>query len=170
MILLVVISFLLDAACFSVLEQNTILCPLFSMLSLLIIYPMISKNPSKYLGICGIVGIFYDICYANTLFLHLFLFLGMGKVIIFLFQHLSVSILNTYWVGMVMISLYRLVHSMFFILLGFSKWNITLFIESIYSSIILNSIYLFLFYFLAKKIRIKLKNKKFELLKVEKQK
>lgn len=168
MILLVVISFLLDATCLSVLEQNTILCPLFSMLSLLIIYPMTSKKTNKYLCICGIVGIFYDICYANTLFLHLFLFLGIGKGVLFLFQHLSVSILNTYWVGMAIIFFYRLIHTLFFILLGFSKWNITLFVQSIFSSIILNSIYLLVFYFLAKKIRIKLKNKKFELLKVEK--
>lgn len=169
MIFLVILSFLLDAIFFSVFEQNTILCPLCSMLSLLIIYPAFLKKVDRFFIICGVLGIFYDICYANTLFLHFFLFLGMGELINLLFQKLSVSILNTYWVGIVMIVLYRIVHSLFFVFLGFSSWNVALLTQSILFSIILNSIYLLVFYFTAKKIRIKLKNKKYKLLKVQKE-
>lgn len=168
MILLVIVSFFLDSIFFSILSQNTILCPLCSMLSLLIIYPAFSKNLNRFYVICGSIGILYDICYANTLFLHFFLFLGMGELIKMLFQKLSVSILNTYWVGIGLIALYRIVHSFFFVLLGFSNFNITLLTQSILFSIILNSIYLLVFYFIAKKIRIKLKNRKYKLLKVQK--
>lgn len=168
MILLVILSFFLDAICFSVLNQNTILCPLCSMLSLLIIYPALSKNLRNFYITCGVIGILYDICYANTLFLHFFIFLGIGELVRILFQKLSVSILNTYWVGIGLIVLYRVVHSLFFVFLGFSSFNMSLLVQSILFSIILNSVYLLVFYFIAKKIRIKLKNKKYKLLKVQK--
>ena len=39
---------------------------------------MIISNKKKYYIVCGILGILYDICYANTLFLHFYLFIGFG--------------------------------------------------------------------------------------------
>ncbi len=168
MITLVIISFLLDAVLFSSLNQNTLLCPLFSLLSLLIIYPLLSGERNKFLLVSGILGIFYDICYANTLFLNVFLFVGIGYFIVTVMKKLSVNILNTYLIGMTIVCLYRMIHCLFFVLLGFSKWSFSLLIQSIVSSIILNSFYLIIFYFITKKIRLKLRNKKYKLLKVKK--
>lgn len=168
MIVLVMISFFLDAVVFSSFHQDTLLCPLFSLLSLLIIYPILYQESKKYFIVCGVLGAFYDICYANTLFLHVFLFIGVGLLLHILFQKLSINVLNTYIVGILLIVSYRIFHALFFILFGFSKWNWELFMQSIISSIILNSIYLVSFYFLAKKIRLDLRNRKYKLLKVKK--
>ncbi len=168
MITLVIISFFLDAILFSSLNQDTLLCPLFTLLSLLIIYPFLSEERNKFLLISGVLGIFYDICYANTLFLNVFLFVGISYFIMKVMKRLSISILNTYLIGISIIGLYRTIHCLFFVVLGFSRWSFTLLIQSILSSIILNSIYLIIFYFVAKKIRLKLRNRKYKLLKVKK--
>lgn len=168
MIFLVIISFLLDGIFFSSLNSNTLFCPLFSILSILIIYPMIISNKKKYYIVCGILGILYDICYANTLFLHFYLFIGFGIFVSILFKKISVNVLNTYLIGISGIILYRLSHALFFVGLFFSNWSLDLLLKSIFSSIIINSIYLFCFYFIAKKIRINLRKKKYKLLKVQK--
>ena len=168
MISLVIISFLLDGIFFSSLNSNTLFCPLFSILSILIIYPMLISDNNKYYIICGILGILYDICYANTLFLHFFIFIGFGIFVSFLFRKVSVNVLNTYLIGISGIVLYRLFHALFFVGLFFSNWSLNLLLKSIFSSIIINSIYLLCFYFIAKKIRINLRKKKYKLLKVQK--
>ncbi len=167
-VLIFLISFLLDGILLSSIDINTICYPLFTLSSLIISYSIFMNEKRKYLIVSGILGFFYDVCYANTLFFHFLFFIGIAYLIPIIFDRLSINVMNSYLVGILTIILYRIFLCLFFVVFGFSNWNIEIFYKSILSSIIINSIYLVLFYFIVKKIRKNLKKKKYELLKVKK--
>lgn len=166
--IILIFSFLLDGIVLSIIDMNTLYCPLFTLSSMVIIYPLFLEDKKKYRISYVLFGLFYDICYTNTLFLNVLLFLGITYIIEMIFKKLSINIVNTYLVGMIGILVYRIFHCLFFLIMGFSTWRTSLFFQSIFSSIILNSIYLIIFYFIIKKVRKILKKKKYKLLKVEK--
>lgn len=167
--IIVVASFFLDALFLNVFTQNTIFCPLISLMCLVIVYPLLKENDKKYLVICGGLGFFYDVSFTNTLFLHTLLFIAYGFGIRELFKQFPIDFINTYLVGIIGIVSYRILLIFIFFLLGYTYWNFRVLLYSIEASILLNSLYLLVFYFLVKKLRRKKRLYKYRLLKIKKQ-
>ena len=55
--------------------------PMFTIVSLILIYPLLKKEKNKYLIYCFIAGIIYDLLYTNLLFLDGLVFLLLGLII-----------------------------------------------------------------------------------------
>ena len=70
-----IISFILDNLISNFINHNSLFYPLFTMLSLIIIYPKFNKKDNKYYICSFILGLIYDITVSDTLFLNAFIFL-----------------------------------------------------------------------------------------------
>lgn len=147
-ILFFIISFLLDGIVFSLSSLNSVAFPLFSLLSLLIAYPYYSRNIKNFYMSAILIGIVYDIVYTNSLFLNTLLFLVMAYIINLMFKYLTNNFLNTFLISTIIICLYRLFNYLFYIVIGVINWNLNDLIMSISFSLIINYIYIALFYFL----------------------
>ena len=80
--IIILLSFLLDGILTNYLPYlvNNLswFTPLFTLVSVFLVYPFFRKQQTKYLIICFVIGIFYDLFYTNLLFMNAILFLGVG--------------------------------------------------------------------------------------------
>lgn len=125
------LSLLLEGVISNVVGINSIFIPLFLLVSLVLIYP--KKN---YLIICFICGLIYDVCFYNSLFINTISFIFIGLLLDKLTKY------NIYIRCIIVIMFYRFITYFMLVLIGYSKLNILLLFKSIYSSIILNIIFI----------------------------
>jgi len=91
-IIVLIISFILDSLISNFIPLNSILMPLFTLMSLIIIYPYFNNHKNKYLLACFATGVCYDLIYTNTIITHAFLFLVIG----FIITRLNLILSNNY--------------------------------------------------------------------------
>ena len=60
---ILIVSFLLESTFTNIVSINSCLIPLFSLTSLVLIYPYMKKKKENYIIICLILGLFYDIVF-----------------------------------------------------------------------------------------------------------
>ena len=70
MIIILIISLLLECAISSIIILNSIFNPLFLIISLVILYPYLKKESTKYLIVCSVCGFIYDTIFYNSIFLN----------------------------------------------------------------------------------------------------
>ena len=88
-------SFLLESIVTNYIGINSsILYPVFSLISLIVIYPFFNNNNSKFLFVSFWFGLIYDIAYTNSFLLNATIFVIISAVIILLNEHLSNNHLN----------------------------------------------------------------------------
>lgn len=162
-ILIILTSFFLDAFLsmyipISVSNYN-ILVPMFTIISLIIIYPYFKDNQKNYLITCLVFGLLYDITFTNTLGLNLALFFGLGYLIIFMDGGLSNNLFSLIIKMLVIIFLYDILTYIILLLLNYIDYGILTLIIKIGKSLILNTVYLISTYFItniiSKKFHIK---------------
>ena len=158
--IILILSFLLDGILFSLFSFNTPISPLFSLLSILIIYPYCDTNKKSYFICPALLGVLYDIAYSNSLFLNTLLFLGFSYLIIKIFQSFTINIINVLIVGLIGIVLYRFSVSLFMHIIGVTSFDTVILFASVYRSIIVNVIYIMIFYSITTLVASKLKVKK----------
>jgi len=144
-----VLSFLLDGIISKYISTNTIFLPLLTIMSLIIIYPYF-KEPYKYFKYCSILGILYDIAYTNTIFYNFFIFIILGFIITFFYYIFSNRLLNTIILGFIVIILYKLINYLFILFFINNKLTFKVLYTNIYSSLLVNIIFLILGYILTK--------------------
>ena len=127
------ISLILETIVSNVVGINSIFIPLFFIMSLILIYPK-----EDYLIICFICGLIYDICFYNSLFINTISFILIGLLIPNLKKY------NIYLKSIIVIIFYRFISYFMLVLIGYTKFSINLLFKSIYSSIILNIIFIIL--------------------------
>lgn len=158
-IIILIISFLLDGIIFSLTSINNVIAPLFSLLSLVLTYPYYCHNKKKmYLCTC-LIGVLYDIVYTNSLFLNTLAFMGIIYLISKVYKIFINNFLNTFLISTITICFYRIFIYIFFLILDVVNWNIIDFINSITASLIINYIYIIVFYFILHISKIKNKKK-----------
>lgn len=155
-----IISFILDGMILSIINSSSIIIPLFSLLSLVLIYPYFYNKDNYFIGSAVILGIFYDIVYTNTLFLNAIVFGLIAYLIIKIFGYFTRNIVNTYLLALLIIVIYRVFIFLFLCLIQAINFNLLNLLYSIANSILVNGIYLSVFYLLLNKIGNKLKIKK----------
>jgi len=155
--IVLIISFVLDSLISNFIPLNSIFMPLFTLMSLIIIYPYFNNHKTKYLLICFVTGLFYDLIYTNTIVIHAFLFLVIGFIIIRLNLILSNNYLNVAIMALIIIIIYRIIAYGLLLITANIDFNFMTLFKSIYSSLILNLIYIVLTFIITDKIATKLK-------------
>ena len=78
-ILIIIISFLIDGILTNFLpymvNDLSYFTPLFTLVSIFLVYPFYQKKEKKYYGTIFLLGIIYDLFYTNLLFFNAMLFL-----------------------------------------------------------------------------------------------
>ncbi len=148
------VAFLCDGL-FSKYLHATIFLPLLTISSLVIIFPYFNKNNYRFLKYIAIMGILYDICYANTLLYNFFVFLMIGYLIMVINYIFSNSLYITIMANIVCIIFYRIINMLFLIVFHGLNFSFHELFKSIYSSLLLNIIFCILTYTLTKKYSIK---------------
>ena len=159
--LILIVSFLLDGILFSLFSFTNPVSPLFSLLSLLIIYPYCDTNKKSYYMYPIVMGILYDITYSNSLFLNTLIFTGFSYILIRIFKLFTINFVNVLVIGTISIIIYRVVAFAFMYMIGIIDFNVETLIESISYSFVSNYIYLIILYFTVSLIASKLKVKKY---------
>ena len=156
-ITLSVVSFLLDGILSKYILPNSILLPLLTIVSLVIIYPYFNNNNYRYFKYVSILGLLYDIVYMNTIFFNFFIFILIGFIIIFFSYLLSNNFYTSILFSVIAIIIYRIIVYLFLIIFQNANISFIELIKSIYSSLILNIIYCILLYIISEIIRKKLR-------------
>ena len=82
----IIISFVLDSIISNFLSINTLFAPLFTLMSLVIVYPYFNGNNKNFLITSFVTGVAYDLIYTNTIVIHGLLFVAIAFLIIRLNQ------------------------------------------------------------------------------------
>jgi len=102
------VSLLLDYVFLSLISNNSLLFPLFTLVSLILIYPLFKEHQfNRYLIISFCLGIVYDVVYMNTIFLNIGSFLLFPYLIKYFFKNFSVNIINNILITILLIIIYR---------------------------------------------------------------
>ena len=150
MILIICLSFIFDNIISLFINQNCIFFPLFSLLSLLIIFSYNLKKHNYFLLSFGI-GFLYDLLFTDTLFVNSGIFLLLSLGIYFIFKKINYNFFNIILVSILLIILYRVITYILFLLNFSISFNIFTLLKGIYSSIIINIVYVSLLYFIRNK-------------------
>ena len=151
-ILILIIAFILDGIISLMLTPNSILFPLFTLMSIIIVYKFKPSN-LLYLIICAITGLIYGITY-NSLLLDTGSFLLIGIFIIIIFQRMENNTLSIFIVSIIVIIVYRILTYLISLLIGY-KFNVYFLLQGLYSSLIINILYIFIVNLLVNKLNKK---------------
>jgi len=142
------VSFFLDGVLSKYISPNSIFLPLFTIVSLVLIYPYFNNNNYRYFKYIAILGLLYDIAYMNMVFYSFFIFMILGFVNIFIKYLLSHRLYINIIITIILIIVYRFINFVFAnITIKHVSWY-DLF-KSIYSSLILNIIYCIIIYLIS---------------------
>lgn len=160
------ISLLFDALLSSYIpifiNNNNLFIPMFTVISLIIIFPYFNNDEIGYLKICALFGLIYDILFTNTLGLNIVLFVIIGFIINFLDGTLSNSLISVIIKMLVVIIVFDSLTYFILLMLDYMDYGIIILLKKLLKSLILNLIYIIILYFstngLAKKYKIRKAN------------
>ncbi len=157
-IVTIIISFYLESIISNYISITaSIFYPLFTLISLIIIYPYTLKN-NNYTKIVLVTGLLYDIVFTNTLGLNMFIFYIISIIIKYIYKHIYLNLLTIIITTPIIIAVYRVLTYLLLVISGMFKYDINILFKSIYSSIIVNIIYIIMAYtitnYISKKYRI----------------
>lgn len=152
-----VFSFLLDGILSKYILPTSLFLPLFTIVSLVIIYPYFNNNNFRYFKYIAILGLLYDITYINTIFFNFFIFMMIGFVVSFFSYLLSNNLYTSILFTVISIFFYRLIVYLFMVIFRNVSFSFFDLIKSIYSSLLLNILYCILLYLFSEILRKKYK-------------
>lgn len=161
-IFIIIFSFYLEGVVSLLNNPGSLLVPLFTIISFVLIYPYYKQNNKQYILTVATTGFFYDIVYTNVLFLNLIIFFIIALIIIKLYDYMNVNILNTISLSIGVIIIYRLLIYLLLFITSYLNFNADILSRSIYSSLIINVIYTIIMYFIITKLAKILKITKME--------
>ncbi len=159
-ILIIIISFILDSIISNIINIHGIFNPLFTLMSLIIVYPYFNGNKISYYKAAFLTGLFYDLIYTDTMIVHAIIFTFIAFIITKLNIVLACNWLNDTLIALACIVIYRLIMYMLLLINGNIEFNVSYILESIYSSILINIIYIITVFNITDKISNKLKIRK----------
>ena len=156
--IIVIISFLLEGIVSNFVPINGFLAPLFTLVALIIIYPLFDET-SEYYKYVFVTGLAYDLFYTDTILFHAIIFCFMAFIITRLNLVLSDNYLNILIIMGVCILIYRVVTYGLLVLVSSMAFDFVALIMSVLKSLIINLIYSALLFFVVKKCQKKYKYK-----------
>lgn len=152
--LILIFSLMLENSWSLIFPKTSIFLGLFSLVTIFSIYPLF-KDDKKYLIVCFIYGLCYDIIFTSTILLNAFLFLIIAYFITKIYKTFHLSILLTLIIGICLIAVYRFVSYFTIITINNNKTNYVSLFQSISSSLIISLIYMLLIRFIVNKLKSK---------------
>lgn len=149
--IIMIISFILDGVISNLINYNSLMYPICSLLSLIIVYPYFNQNDNTYLVASFLLGILYDVVYTDTIFFNACLFLILALSLKKVFKKFSYKYFSVLITTLVSIVSYRTISYITLVLIHYLNYNIYTFCKGIYSSFIINIIYITLFYLISSK-------------------
>ena len=119
----------------------SLLNPMLTIVSLIIIYPLYRKKEKTYFTIIFIAGIIYDLLYTNLLFYDAIIFLLFGLIIRKIYKDLDVRHFKLSLYIILLIILYELIMAMFILIFNLVPITLPKLLYKITHSILLNIIY-----------------------------
>lgn len=152
--LILLVSFFLDGVVSFIFNNNILFNSLFSLMSLIIVFRYYKRREDlKYLITISFVGLLIDIVYTDTLFLNAGIYLIVGIVIVKYYKFFTYNLLNSIILSIIIISLYRLLNFLVLSNTGIINIDFYKLVESIYSSLFLNLIYISCFFLKRRKYK-----------------
>jgi len=131
--------------------------PLFTLVSIFIIYPFYRKNEKKYFIIVIIIGLLYDLFYTNLLFLNAILFFIIGLLTKYLYKNLETSHLKLLIYIPIIIAVYESLTAIVLFTFNIVPITFSKLGYKIVHSLILNIIYGEIIYFISNIVKRKKK-------------
>ncbi len=156
-LVVIIVSFILDSVMSNFISLNSFFTPLFTLMSLIIVYPYFKGNQARFFGTCFLTGVFYDLIYSDTIVIHGFLFLMIGFIITRINLVLANNYLNVMIMAIICIIFYRFVAYGLLLITANVSFHWVAVLKSIYHSLIANVIYVALAYIVTDKISLKFK-------------
>lgn len=155
--IIVFISFILDNIISKLIPYNSLMYPLFSILSLELIYPYFNYNDNRYHVLSFFLGLIYDLAYTDTIFLNASIFLLLSYILKIIFKKFNYNYLSVLIVSIITIIYYRLSVYLILVLVKYLSFDILSLIRGIYNSLIINIIYISILYIIVNGKRLILK-------------
>ncbi len=131
--------------------------PLFTLTSILIIYPFYRKKETKYYILIFIVGIIYDLLYTNLLFLNAILFLIIALISKIIHKNFQINFFKIIIYTIIIVSLYESLTALIIIIFNLVPMTFYKLFYKITHSLIINIIYIEFIYLILKIIPKKFK-------------
>lgn len=163
MYIVTIISFFLDLFLSSIIpiinSSKVFLIPMFTIVSLVLMYPYFNNNQSQFFKYCIIIGFIYDIAVTNTLCVNAIIFLFLGFLTYLLDGGLSNNLMSIIFKSLIIIFVYDIIMYFILVLIGYINFDIFALVFKLLKSIVLNVIYVIICFNIteniAKKFRIK---------------
>ncbi|CCY46798.1 rod shape-determining protein MreD [Firmicutes bacterium CAG:822] len=156
--IIIIISFLLEGIVSNFVPINGFLAPLFTLVALIIIYPLFDET-AEYYKYAFVTGLVYDLFYTDTILFHAIILCFMAFIITRLNLVLSDNYLNILVIMGICILIYRVVTYSLLVLVSTMAFDFMALIISVLKSLIINLIYSALLFFVVKKCQRKYKYK-----------
>ena len=156
--ILIIVSFLLEGIVSNFVPINGFLAPLFTLVALIIIYPLFDEV-LEYYKYAFVTGLAYDLFYTDTILFHAIIFCFMAFIITRLNLVLSDNYLNILIIIGICILIYRVVTYSLLVLVSSMGFDFVALIMSVLKSLVINLIYSVLLFFVVKKCQKKYKYK-----------
>lgn len=157
--LILIFSFLFEAMFTNLVGISSIFIPLFTLTSIVLIYPYFKKKNFNYLIVCLILGIFYDIAFADSVFVNTICFGIIGGLNILIYNYVKYNIYTSNLINIIIIITYRIISYIILLSINFITFNGNIFFKGIYSSLLINISYGIILY-LVIELLAKILNKK----------
>ena len=148
------ISLILDGI-ISIYTNNTLFVPLFTLTSLIILYKKCEKREDIYYFIVIIVSLIYDFLYTDIFLINTVTLLIICFIIKILNIYLSHKLTSNLVKLLFIIVCYRVITYLILIIINYIDFKFIVLFKSIYTSIILNVIYMIIITIIDKKISSK---------------
>lgn len=154
---ILITSFLLECILSNFFSPVHAFCyPLFVTSALILIFPYF-KNRNKYLLVCAIYGLVYDIVASPIFFFHTFLFFLLAIVLLLLNEQWNNNIINNILFQIILLLIYETFFYVMIAMIDNISWNSILNFQLIGKSIVLNIFYIAGMYYATDKISQKYK-------------
>ena len=151
-IIILVISFLLEGIVSNFVPMNSFLIPLFTLISLIIIYPLFDET-NEYYKYAFVTGLVYDLFYTDTILFHAIIFCFIALIIKRLNLVLSDNYLNVLVIIALCILIYRIITYVFLVIVGTVMFDMVDLLFSVLNSYVINLIYGLIVFFVVKKLQ-----------------
>ena len=155
--IVLVFSFLLESVMSNIVPINSFLTPLFTLVSLSLIYPYFNKNNLKFIVISSVAGLFYDLIFTSFPFINTISFLLISLLIILNYKIIKYSLFSSSIFVVILITIYRLISYFMLVLINYNSFSMSVLVSGILDSMIINIIYNFIMYIIISKIYFILK-------------
>lgn len=139
--IILIFSFLFEAAFSNIVNIYSFLTPLFLLTTLTILFPYFKNNKFNFILISTLFGLFYDISFTGTPFINTISFAISSGFIILGYSYMNYNIVNCNFLNIITICIYRVISYLLLCIIDYIKFDEIYLLEGIYNSLVVNVIY-----------------------------